>query len=237
VRLQKILAAAGVASRRRAEDLLREGRVTVNGRVSSLGESADPERDVILVDGRPVHPEALEYWLVHKPAGVLTTVHDPFGRRHVVDLLPERRVRLFPVGRLDLDTEGLVLLTNDGALAHRLLHPSHQVEREYQVTVEGRASARELSPLAQGMSLDDGPTAPARVGRPRYEAASDRTRFTLVLIEGRKRQIRRALEKLGHPVVRLVRVRMGPLRLGRLAAGAARRLTPAERRELGTMDD
>jgi 23S rRNA pseudouridine2605 synthase len=238
-RLQKVLAAAGVASRRRAEDLLRAGRVAVNGETAQLGQSADPERDVVTVDGVPVEREAFAYWLVHKPRGVVTTVHDPEGRRTVLDLVPdaERQVRLFPVGRLDRDTEGLVLLTNDGALAQVLLHPSHETEREYRVTVKGRVGAEALRRLAEGIELEDGVTAPARVGRPRHDAASETTRFTLTLIEGRKRQIRRALDVLEHPVLRLLRVRMGPLQLGRLARGNARRLSAPERRALLRLRD
>lgn len=235
VRLQKILAAAGVASRRRAEDLLREGRVSVNGRVAALGESADPDRDVVDVDGAPVEREPLAYWVVHKPRGVLTTVHDPEGRPTVLDLLPARGTRLFPVGRLDRNTEGLVLLTNDGRIAQTLLHPSHEVEREYRVTVSGRIAATSLERLAEGVMLEDGLTAPAQVGRATWRPASGTSRFTLTLIEGRKRQIRRALESLGHPVVALLRVRMGPLHLGRLPSGAARRLSPRERRSLESL--
>jgi len=235
VRLQKILAAAGVASRRRAEDLLREGRVSVNGRVAALGESADPDRDVVDVDGAPVEREPLAYWVVHKPRGVLTTVHDPEGRPTVLDLLPARGTRLFPVGRLDRNTEGLVLLTNDGRIAQTLLHPSHEVEREYRVTVSGRIAATSLERLAEGVMLEDGLTAPAQVGRATWRPASGTSRFTLTLIEGRKRQIRRALESLGHPVVALLRVRMGPLHLGNLPIGAARPLSPHERRSLESL--
>jgi pseudouridine synthase len=235
VRLQKILAAAGVASRRRAEDLLREGRVSVNGRVAALGESADPDRDVVDVDGAPVEREPLAYWVVHKPRGVLTTVHDPEGRPTVLDLLPARGTRLFPVGRLDRNTEGLVLLTNDGRIAQTLLHPSYEVEREYRVTVSGRIAATSLERLAEGVMLEDGLTAPAQVGRATWRPASGTSRFTLTLIEGRKRQIRRALESLGHPVVALLRVRMGPLHLGNLPIGAARRLSPRERRSLESL--
>jgi 23S rRNA pseudouridine2605 synthase len=235
MRLQKILAASGVASRRRAEDLLRRGRVAVNGRVAAVGDSADPDRDVITVDGVPVEREPLAYWIANKPRGVLTTVHDPHGRPTVLDLVPPRRARLFPVGRLDRETEGLVLLTNDGRIAQTLLHPSYEVEREYRVTVSGRISATSLTRLAEGVMLEDGVTAPARVGRPTWRAASGTTRFTLTLIEGRKRQIRRSLEALGHPVVALRRVRMGPLRLGRLPSGAARRLTARERRSLESL--
>jgi len=239
VRLQKILAGAGVSSRRGAEDLLRAGRVAVNGEPARLGESADPEHDVVTLDGVPVQREPFAYWLVNKPVGVISTVHDPQGRPTVVELVPEpeRRVRLFPVGRLDRETEGLVLLTNDGALAHVLLHPSHESEREYRVSVEGRISAATLRELAAGIELEDGITAPARTGRPRRDAASGTTRFSLTLIEGRKRQIRRALAALDCPVVRLVRVRMGPLELGRLKPGAARPLTGVERRALLSLRD
>ena len=234
-RLQKILAAAGLASRREAERLLRAGRVTVNGRTAELGESADPDRDVIALDGTPVTREATDYWIVNKPRGVLTTVSDPEGRATVLDLVPGRRTRLFPVGRLDLDTEGLILLTNDGPLAQVLLHPSHGIEREYTVTARGRVGARALERLAKGVALDDGVTAPARVGRARHDSSADTTRFSLTLTEGRKRQIRRALEALGHPVVALVRVRMGPIRLGRLAVGSARRLRRGERHQLRSL--
>ncbi len=228
-RVQKILAAAGVASRRGAEALLRAGRVTVNGVPARLGDRADPDADRIAVDGRPVARERPVYWLVHKPRGVVTTTRDPFASHTVLDLVPGARQRLFPVGRLDRDTEGLLLLTNDGATAHALLHPALGTEREYRVTVRGRVSRAALRQLGRGVELEDGRTAPARVGPARTDAPSNTTRFALVLREGRKRQIRRALAALGHPVVRLVRVRMGPLRLGRLPAGAAR---PLESREL-----
>lgn len=231
-RLQKILAAAGVASRRASEELIRAGRVTVNGSRAQLGQSADPARDAIAVDGEPIEREPLEYWLAHKPPGVLTTVSDPFGRPTVVELLPERAGRLFPVGRLDRDTEGLVLLTNDGALANRLLHPSYGVEREYQVTVRGHVKRRTFQMLARGVELDGVSTARARVSGAHFDEDPPTSRFELVLTEGRKRQIRRALRALGHPVIRLVRVRMGPLRLGRLRAGGARPLNPGERRAL-----
>jgi 23S rRNA pseudouridine2605 synthase len=221
-----------VASRRRAEQLLREGRVAVNGKVAALGGSADPKLDVVTVDGIAIEPEPLAYWIVHKPRGVVTTLRDTHGRPTVVDLLPDRSLRLFPVGRLDRETEGLLLLTNDGTVAHALLHPSHAIEREYAVTVRGRVAPETLRRLAAGVALDDGMTAPARVGRPRYRASPPTTRFRLSVTEGRKRQIRRALRALGHPVLRLVRLRMGPLRLGRLACGEARPLDARERRAL-----
>jgi 23S rRNA pseudouridine2605 synthase len=226
-----------VASRRGAEELLRAGRVTLNGEPARLGSSADPARDVVRVDGVAVVCEPLAYWVVHKPRGVITTARDPEGRRSVLDLLPgaRRGPRLFPVGRLDRDTEGLVLLTNDGALAQVLLHPSHVTGREYTVGARGRVPARALARLAAGIVLEDGPTAPARVGSPHYDAEQDATRFGLVIVEGRKRQIRRALARLGHPVRRLLRVRMGPLRLGDLPPGAAREATAAERRALARL--
>lgn len=230
-RLQKVLAAAGVASRRRAEVLIREGRISVNGETATLGMSVDPQRDLIAFDGERVGRAAPVYWLLHKPAGVLTTARDPEGRRTVLDLVPER-ARIFPVGRLDRDTTGLLLLTNDGPLSHALLHPSHEIDREYAVTVRGRMSRAALRRLAAGVPLEEGRTAPARVERVRHDEEPPCTHFQLTLIEGRKRQIRRACAALGHRVVSLRRVRMGPLRLGRLPEGEARRLTERERRAL-----
>jgi 23S rRNA pseudouridine2605 synthase len=231
-RLQKILAAAGVASRRAAEDLIRAGRVTVNGAVATLGESADADRDAIALDGEPIQREPLEYWIVNKPRGVLTTVSDPQGRSTVIDLARESTARLFPVGRLDLLSEGLVLLTNDGPLAHSLLHPSFGEEREYRVTVRGSIDRSTLRRISEGVELEDGLTAPARAGAVRFDPETRTTRFALTLVEGRKRQIRRMMRELGHPVVRLVRVRMGPIELGRLASGKARPLRARERRVL-----
>lgn len=227
-RLQKLLASAGVASRRSAETWIRDGRVVVDGRTAKLGDSADPDAQRILVDGRALVLDRLEYWIAHKPRGVVTTTRDPEGRRTVVDLLPERLPRLFPVGRLDQETEGLVLLTNDGEVTQALLHPSLGTEREYRVTVRGGISDDALHRLARGIRLEDGPTAPARVGAARFDRNTETSRFSLVLWEGRKRQIRRSLQALGHPVVRLVRVRMGPVTLGELPAGRVRRLRPSE---------
>lgn len=215
--------------------MIREGRVTVNGEIASIGDSADPVRDVVAVDGEPVHRESLAYWMLHKPRGVITSVYDPEGRTTVLDLIPNKaksRARLFPVGRLDFDTEGLVLLTNDGALANVLMHPSYGCEREYRVTAKGRVSGDELQRLAAGIMLEDGPTAPARVANERFDSAGATTVFSLTLTEGRKRQIRRALVALDHPVRHLLRVRMGPLRLGELELGNARRLTQRERSAL-----
>ncbi len=205
----------------------------VNGRVARLGDAADPARDRIELDGRPLRSEAHAYWIVHKPRGVVTTRSDPQGRPTVLDLLPPpaRRLRLFPVGRLDLDSEGLVLLTNDGGLAQRLLHPSFGSEKEYAVTVRGVPTEAALRRLASGLRLEGGgrPTAPARVSRARSGRERGEAQLRVVLREGRKRQIRRSLAQLGHPVVRLVRVRIGPLRLRALPTRAARALTAAER--------
>jgi 23S rRNA pseudouridine2605 synthase len=206
--------------------------VRVDGVVARLGDRADPRVQAITVDGRAIEAEPRAYWMLHKPRGVLSTARDPRGRRTVLDLVPSRGLRLFPVGRLDSDTEGLLLLTNDGALAHALLHPSLGNERVYVVTARGRLSEAARRRLARGVLLEEGRTAPARVGVPRFDAAADTTTFRLVLREGRKRQIRRALASLGHPVVRLLRTGFGPLRLGALAAGAARPLAGVEIRAL-----
>lgn len=238
VRLQKLLADAGLASRRAAEAWIRSGRVRVNGKVALLGEAADPSVDDVRVDGRRIEAEPRRYWLLHKPQNVLTTTADPWaeeaGRRTVLELLPAaaRRTRLVPVGRLDLDSEGLLLLTNDGAVVQALLHPSHGCEREYRVDVWGEVAPETARRLAHGVELEDGRTHPCRVRVHAYDARQDTSRLTLVLREGRKRQIRRSLRALGHPVRRLVRVRMGPLRLGDLPRGRARELTDRERREL-----
>jgi 23S rRNA pseudouridine2605 synthase len=228
-RLQKVLAAAGVGSRRRCEDLIKAGRVTVDGHVAELGESVDDERQVLAVDGVAVSVEAREYWLLNKPPGVVSTAHDPHGRRTVVDCVPAGS-RVFPVGRLDRDTTGLLLLTNDGELAHSLLHPRFGVEKEYRVLVEGTPSAEEVARLREGVHLEDGLTAPAIV-----EVVGHRregTELMMVIHEGRKRQVRRMLEISGHPVLRLHRRRIDGLSDEGLSPGAARQLTSAEVRRL-----
>ncbi len=232
VRLQKLLAAAGLGSRRGAEEILRAGRVTVNGRVAGLGDSADPTSDVVAVDGERLAREPLAYWMAHKPAGVVTTVRDPQERPTVLQMLPKGVPQLHPVGRLDYESTGLVLLTNDGALTHALLHPSLGSEREYEVTVRGELDARAQRALERGVVLEEGRTAPARVARVRFDPTANTTTFSLTLVEGRNRQIRRSLLTLGRPVKRLVRIRMGPLRLGGLARGEVRRLRPEEIRSL-----
>ncbi len=225
-RLQKVLAAAGLGSRRTCEELIADGRVTVDGDVAALGRRVDPETARIAVDGVPVTVRpGVVYYLLNKPAGVVTTASDPQGRPTVVDLVPAEP-RVFPVGRLDADTEGLLLLTNDGDLAHRLTHPSFGVEKEYLAEVEGTPTRGELRRLREGVELEDGPTAPARVSLVAPNAVR------IAIHEGRKRQVRRMCAVVGHPVVRLVRTRIGPLVDRRLPPGQWRRLTPDEVRAL-----
>ena len=227
-RLSKILAEAGLASRRGSERLIAEGRVTVNGQaVTTQGTSAHPGRDRILVDGRPLPGvEPKRYVLLNKPRGYLTTRSDPRGRPVVLDLVKHERARLFPVGRLDLDAEGLLLLTNDGALAQRLLHPRFGIERVYEVEVEGRVTDGELPRWERGVTLTDGPAKPREVRLLRR--TSETTWLRLVFAEGRYREVKRFCKALGHRVVRLRRVRFGPLGLGDLAPGVARPLTREE---------
>jgi 23S rRNA pseudouridine2605 synthase len=206
--------------------LIDEGRVRVNGETVVLGARLDPEHDRLAVDGVAVSVrDGLVYYLLHKPVGVVTTADDPQGRPTVVALVPDDP-RVFPVGRLDVPTEGLLLLTNDGDLTHRLTHPSFGVEKEYLAQVEGRPSRGALRRLREGVDLDDGPTAPAQVSSPEPGVVR------LVIHEGRNRQVRRMCEAVGHPVVRLVRTRIGPLRDHSLAPGGWRTLTVDEVRAL-----
>ena len=221
MRLAKYLARCGVASRRRADEVIASGRVRIGGRVVS-----DPARDVdessgVEVDGRPVFPEPAEVWLVNKPAGVTSTAREPGKRRAVVELVDSTR-RLYPVGRLDAESEGLILVTNDGELANRLMHPRYEVPRTYRVTLTRAPDDADLRRLRSGIELEDGPTAPARVKR-----VTPRT-FELTISEGRNRQVRRMVESTGHRVRSLERIRLGSLTLGRLQLGAARRLRPNE---------
>jgi 23S rRNA pseudouridine2605 synthase len=209
-----------VASRRAAEELIRAGRVTVNGEVAGLAVRVGPDDDVRL-DGRPLQAQETQVLLLHKPAGVITTARDTHGRRTVLDLVPGS-VRLFPVGRLDRDTTGALLLTNDGDLSHRLMHPRHGVPKMYVADVRGRPSDAALEQLRRGVELDDGPTAPAQVER----AGASRIRITIH--EGRNRQVRRMCDAVGHPVVRLHRERYATLEVGDLAPGEWRRVTEDE---------
>jgi 23S rRNA pseudouridine2605 synthase len=238
-RLQKILSAAGIASRRAAEEYIRQGRVSVNGRtVTELGTRADPETDDIRVDGRRVRPAGRRvYILLNKPRGYITSRSDPQRRPTVIDLLEKGGVReyVYPVGRLDYDSEGLLLLTSDGELAARLTHPSHEVEREYQVHVRGRPDRHSLERLERGVMIDGRRTAPAHVRlRRTFESpGGEQAVLSLVIHEGRKRQVRKMCEAIGHPVVRLRRVRIGPIADDRLEPGEFRELTPREVAALG----
>jgi 23S rRNA pseudouridine2605 synthase len=226
-RLQKVLAHAGVASRRQSEELIRQGRVSVNGRVvTELGTKVDPARDAIRVDGRRVESvPGHMYIMLNKPRGVLSTMEDARGRRSLGDLV-QAPVRLYPVGRLDATSEGLILLTDDGELANLLTHPRYEHEKEYQAFVNGRPSEETLATWRRGIMLDDKPTAPAHVHVIRQEKGSSYLR--IVIREGRKRQIRRVAALLGHPVRELKRVRLGPLELGTLESGQWRYLTAKE---------
>ena len=232
VRLQKLLSAAGVASRRAAERLIADGRVTVNGRtVRGAGARADPAGDDVRVDGRRVARQVRRrYVVLHKPRGYVTTRSDPHGRRTVLDLIPGVREYVYPVGRLDYDSEGLLLLTNDGALAALLTHPRHGVARVYEATVRGVPTGARLRRLAFGVEIDGRPTAPAEVRMLRRGAAgrNDQALVRIVIREGRNRQVRRMFDAIGHPVRRLRRTRLGPIDLRGLRPGAARELTPAE---------
>jgi 23S rRNA pseudouridine2605 synthase len=225
-RLQKVLARAGIGSRRAVEALIADGRVKVNGDVAALGRRVDPEADLIEVDGAAVGTApGLVYRLLNKPAGVVSTASDPEGRPTVVELVPDEP-RVVPVGRLDTDTEGLLLLTNDGTLHHRLTHPSFGIDKEYLAEVQGEPTPQVLKRLRNGVDLEDGPTAPAQASL----LAPNLLR--LVIHEGRNRQVRRMCDAVGHPVKRLVRVRIGPLADGKLAQGEWRDLTPDEVRAL-----
>lgn len=223
MRLQKFLSHAGVASRRAAEELIRAGRVSINGTpVTELGTRIDPDRDRVRVDGCDVRPRAVEWLAVHKPSGYVSTRRDPQGRPTIYDLVPPEAGRLFYVGRLDVDSEGLMLLTNDGDSAHRLLHPRFEVERVYEAHVAGDPGEPVLARLRAGVLLEDGPA------RAREAERIGPGRVRLVLTEGRKREVRRLLAAVGHPVRRLVRVRYGPVELGALPPGHWRRLRPDE---------
>jgi 23S rRNA pseudouridine2605 synthase len=227
-RLQKVLARAGLGSRRSCDELIAAGRVTVNGERADPGRRVDPGRDRVEVDGAPVPVlPGLVHYLLNKPAGVVTTAEDPRGRPTVVSLVPPEP-RVFPVGRLDADTEGLLVLTNDGELAQRLTHPSFGVEKEYLAEVRGVPGPAALRALRQGVDLDDGPSAPATVGTVAPGV------LRIVIHEGRNRQVRRMCEAVGHPVRRLVRTRIGPVTDTGLGPGRWRALTASEVRALSS---
>jgi len=241
-RIQKILSHAGIGARRKCEDLIIEGRVSVNGRmVCALGEKADPERDEIAVDNKPVRIGERCYILFNKPAGCLSTAADDrHGRKTVMDFFADFPFRVYPVGRLDFDTEGLLLLTNDGAFSQKVLHPKHKVHKTYEALVEGVPSEESLARLRTGIELEDGPTAPARLrligvrthDKPvRGKHGTEHVKAALVEIlirEGRKRQVRRMFRTIGHDVIALKRIRIGALELGDVKPGESRVLTQTE---------
>ncbi len=231
MRLQKYLAHAGVASRRRAEEMILRGEIAVNGRVRrELGTSVE-ERDVVSVRGRQIELTGeFQYLVLHKPVNVMTTMRDPQGRRTIVSLLPKDMPRVVPVGRLDYDTSGVLLLTNDGDLAHILTHPKFGVQKTYRVTVHGRLQRDDVKRLREGLSLDGVKSAGAQLRA--VAVRSGASIMDLTIHEGRNRQVRRMFEVLGHPVLTLVRMRFGPLRIGQLPAGGIR---PASEREIAAL--
>ncbi len=229
-RVQKVLAAAGLGSRRQCEALIRAGRVSVDGRTARLGDRADPSTAVIVVDGVRVHADPrLVHYMLNKPRGVVTTLHDPEGRPTVADYVTTPP-RVFPVGRLDVDTEGLLLLTNDGPLAQRLTHPRYGVPKTYVARLRGTVRRQALRALTEGVELDDGVAAASSVRT--LAAARDETLLELVVTEGRNRVVRRMLSAVGLSLERLARVQLGPLALGDIGQGRVRPLTSREVREL-----
>jgi len=232
-RLQKVLARAGVGSRRKCEELIASGRVTVNGvTITELGTKVDPATDVVKVDGRPIRPEQPVYILFNKPKGVVTSVRDPQGRKVVTDFIKGVKERIYPVGRLDYDTEGLLILTNDGQFANLLMHPSHGLPKTYHATVRGIPHGSALDKLREGVMLDDGPTAPAEVEYFDIRPEKNETVVSITIHEGKNRQVRRMFEAISHPVIRLKRVQYGPLALGGLPRGKFRFLREDEVRAL-----
>lgn len=230
-RLQKLISQAGLASRRKAEQWILEGKVMLNGLPAQLGDRADLVVDQVLVDGRPLQkPEQKVTVILNKPRGYVSTLSDPEGRRLVTDLVADVSQRLFPVGRLDFNTEGLLLLTNDGDLAHKLTHPRFHVDKTYLVKVRGAVTREIQQKLERGIDLDDGRTSPAEVTHLR--AAGMNSWFEITIHEGKNRQVRRMCEMLGLTVIRLKRIRLGVLTLGSLAAGKYRQLTAEEIKKL-----
>lgn len=228
-RLQKVLAAAGVASRREAEKIIAAGRVRVNNKVvTEMGLKVDPERCRIMVDGKLIKAESKVYYMFYKPRGVVTTMNDPQGRRTIADFVEALPERVFPVGRLDYNTEGLLLLTNDGELAQRLMHPSHEVNKTYLVKVPGIVPPDKLDQLKMGVKLEDGMTAPAIVNLRTYDHEANYTLFDITIHEGRNRQVRRMCDAIGFPVRDLRRVKFGPLKIVDLGRGKCRELTEGE---------
>ena len=232
-RLQKILAAAGVASRREAEKIITAGRVRVNGKVvTELGCKFDADKVRISVDGKPIAQEAKAYYMFYKPRGVVTTMSDPQNRRSIADFVQNLPERVFPVGRLDFNTEGLLLLTNDGALTNGLLHPKQEVDKTYVARVQPAPTEQALVRLTEGVKLEDGPTAPAIVNLRDYDHERGFTLFDITIHEGRNRQIRRMCDAIGFPVRDLKRIKLGPLQLSNLGRGKFRSLSEQELSQL-----
>lgn len=232
-RLQKVISQAGIASRRKAEQLIVEGRVKVNGKiVRELGTKVNPQEDHIEVDGIPVEKEEPVYFLFYKPRGVLSTVKDDKGRKTVIDYFPHVSQRIFPVGRLDYDTSGLLLLTNDGEFAHLLMHPKHKIDKTYVAKLEGIPPRSLLKQLERGIELEDGITAPAKVKFLSGDRRKNTSIVEITIHEGRNRQVRRMFEKIGHKVLKLKRERYAFLTLIGLNAGESRELTPHEVKHL-----
>lgn len=231
-RLQKVIAHAGIASRRKAEELILEGKVRVNGKtVKELGVKVSPS-DRIEVEGIPLEKEEPVYFLFYKPRGVISSVKDEKGRKAVIDFFPEITQRIYPVGRLDYDTSGLLLLTNDGEFANLLMHPRHEIEKEYIAKVKGIPSREKLKSLERGIILEDGKTAPARAKMLSLDKRKGTAIIQLVIREGRNRQVRRMFEAIGHPVIKLRREKYAFLNLNGLKAGEARELTAHEVKQL-----
>ncbi|GIP25547.1 ribosomal large subunit pseudouridine synthase B [Paenibacillus sp. J23TS9] len=235
-RLQKILAQAGIASRRKCEELILAGKVEVNGEtVTALGTKADPEQDIITVAGKPIRNENKIYIMLNKPKGVITSASDPAGRKIVTDYVKGIKERIYPVGRLDYDTEGLLLLTNDGEFANMLTHPKHHVPKTYLATVEGIPHGSELDKLRAGIKLEDGMTSPAEVEYKDIDTEKKEAVISITIHEGRNRQVRRMFEAISHKVIRLKRISFGDLLLQNLKRGLYRHLTKDEIESLKNM--
>ncbi|MBU7315929.1 pseudouridine synthase [Paenibacillus oleatilyticus] len=232
-RLQKVLAEAGVASRRKCEELITAGRVEVNDKVvTTLGVKVDPSQDFIKVDGKPIRRQSKVYVIFNKPKGVITSAQDPEGRKTVTEFFKNIKQRIYPIGRLDYDTEGLLLLTNDGEFAHLLTHPKHHVPRTYLATVKGVPHGSLLDKLKNGIQLEDGMTAPAEVEYQDVRPETNEAVVKITIYEGRNRQVRRMFDAIHHPVIKLKRIQFGPLQLSGIPRGKFRHLTPQEVNEL-----
>jgi len=227
VRIQKLISQAGIASRREAERFIREGRVVVNGKkVYQLGTKVDPEKDTVKVDNKLVSLSKRIYILLHKPKRYITSAHDPLGRPVVMDILPELGTKVFPVGRLDYDAEGLVLLTNDGDLAQKLQHPKYQVPRTYMVKVKGIPTLKDLSPLTKGIKLEDGVTLPAKIKK--LKESENNSWVEITVREGRTHLVKRMFARIGYPVLKLIRIGFDGLKLNNLPPGQFRFLRQEE---------